>query len=136
MVALAVLCQPPMIEQLFSSANYRATKQLLDVAVLRHEALATNIANVETPHYKRVDLPKEFAQQLAARIRTGDAGSMPIPEVVEDATATSVRKDGNNVDIDKEMMGLSKNAAEFDMLTEFVSGSLKQLRLAITGRSV
>jgi flagellar basal-body rod protein FlgB len=125
-----------MIEQIFSSANYQATKQLLDVATLRHEALATNLANLETPGYKRLDLPKDFAQQFAARVRAHDAGSMPRPELVEDLTSASQRKDGNNVDLDKEMMALSKNSAEFDVLTEFVSGSIKQLRLAITGRAV
>lgn len=135
-VALAVLCQPLMIEQLFSSSNYQATKQLLDVAARRHEALATNIANVETPGYKRVDLPREFAQELASRIRSGDARSIEIPDFVEDLTSSSQRRDGNNVDVDKEMMALSKNAAEFDALADFVSGSIKQLRLAITGRNL
>lgn len=125
-----------MIEQLFSSSNYQATKQLLDVAARRHEALATNIANVETPGYKRVDLPKEFSQELASRIRAGEARSVVIPDLVEDLSTSSQRRDGNNVDVDREMMSLSKNAAEFDMLADFVSGSLKQLRLAITGRNL
>ena len=125
-----------MIEQLFSSTNYQATKQLLDVAVLRHEALAANVANVETPGYKRVDLPKDFAQEFANRLRARDVGSMERLKLEEDTVSASSRKDGNNVDIDKEMLALSKNAAEFDALTEFVSGSIKQLRLAITGRNV
>jgi len=123
-----------MIDSLFSSANYQATRQLLDVAARRHEALATNIANVETPGYKRVDFPKEFAGELAARIRAGEAKSIEIPKLVEDLTTASQRRDGNNVDVDREMMALSKNAAEFETLAEFVSGSIKQLRLAITGR--
>lgn len=132
--ALLWLCL--VIEQLFSSANYQASKQLLDVAARRHEALATNIANVETPGYKRVDFPKEFAHELASRIRARDAQSITIPKLVADTTTSSIRKDGNNVDVDKEMMTLSRNAAEFDTLAEMVSGSIKQLRLAITGRAL
>lgn len=135
-MALALLCLPLVIEQLFSSSGYQATKQLLDVAARRHEALATNLANVETPGYKRVDFPKDFARELASRIRAGEARSIEIPKLVEDLTSTSQRKDGNNVDVDREMMALSKNAAEYDMLTEFVSGSIKRLRLAITGRAL
>jgi flagellar basal-body rod protein FlgB len=135
-VAPELLWQSPMIEQLFSSANYQASKQLLDVAARRHEALATNLANVETPGYKRVDFPKNFAHELSARIRAGQARHVEIPEMVEDTTTSSIRKDGNNVDVDKEMMALSKNAAEFDVLAEMVSGSIKQLRLAITGRTL
>ena len=125
-----------MIDQLFSGANYQATKQLLDVAVLRHEALAANIANVETPGYKRVDLPKDFSQEFAAHLRGGGGPGAPTPTIAEDATASSRRKDGNTVQLDKELLAMSKNEAEYDTLTEFVSGSIKQLKLAITGRSI
>ena len=89
-----------------------------------------------TAGYKRVDLPKDFAQEFANRLRAHDVGSMERLKLEEDTVSASSRKDGNNVDIDKEMLALSKNAAEFDALTEFVSGSIKQLRLAITGRNV
>ena len=124
-----------MIEQLFSGTNYRATKQLLDAATLRHEALAANIANVETPGYNRVDLPKEFSQEFAAHLRGGGGAGAPVPKIAEDGSATARRKDGNTVQLDKELLAMSKNEAEYDTLTEFVSGSIKQLRLAITGRS-
>ena len=124
-----------MIEQLFSGANYQATKQLLDAATLRHEALAANIANVETPGYKRVDLPKEFSQEFATHLRGGGGPGAPVPQIAEDATASVRRKDGNTVELDKELLAMSKNEAEYETLTEFVSGSIKQLKLAITGRS-
>ena len=122
-----------MIENLFTQGNYAATKQLLDASILRHEALASNLANIETPGYKRVDLPRDFAKDFAARVRAG--GGVPTPVLVEDTAAPSQRKDGNNVILDHELMAMNRNAAEYDALTEFVSGSLKQLRLAITGRS-
>lgn len=133
-MAHALLCLIVMIEQLFASPNYQATKQLLDVATMRHEALATNLSNIETPGYKRIDLPKEFAQEFATHLRSG-GGTAPTPKLVQDATASSRRKDGNTVQLDKELLAMTKNEAEYDMLTEFVSGSIKQLKLAITGRS-
>ena len=46
-----------------------------------------------------------------------------------------MRKDGNNVEVDKELLAIGKNVMEFDTLTEFVSGSIRQLRMAITGRT-
>ena len=122
-----------MIENIFNQGNYAATKQLLDASILRHEALASNLANIETPGYKRVDLPRDFAKEFAARVRAG--GNAPVPVLVEDLAAPSQRKDGNNVVLDHEMMAMNRNVAEYDALTEFVSGSLKQLRLAVTGRS-
>ena len=124
-----------MIESLFSSTNYQAAKQLLDVATVRHEALAANLANIEKPGYKRVDLPKDFSAEFAAHLRSGGVGAAPAAKIVEDLTSTSQRKDGNNVEHDKELLSMSKNSAEYDTLTEFVSGSIKQLRMAITGRT-
>ncbi len=124
-----------MIESLFSSTNYQASKKLLDAATLRHEALATNLANVETPGYKRVDLSKSFSAEFAARLRSGNLASAPTPKLIEDPHSTSQRKDGNNVELDKELLALGKNVAEYDVLTEFVSGSIKQLRMAISGRT-
>ena len=134
-LAHALLCLIAMIDQLFSSANYQATKQLLDVAMVRHEALAANLSNIETPGYKRVDLPKDFSQEFATHLRSGGGASAPMPTIVQDSAASSRRKDGNTVQLDKELLAMSKNEAEYDMLTEFVSGSIKQLKLAITGRS-
>ena len=124
-----------MIDRLFSASNYDATKRLLDAAALRQEALAANIANAETPGYRRVDLEQSFATEFAARLRAGETASAPPPRLGEDNAATSERADGNNVEVDKELLAMGKNGAEFETLTEFVSGSLKQLRMAITGRT-
>jgi len=124
-----------MIESLFSDSNYAAAKQLLDATVVRHEALAANLANIETPGYKRVDLPKEFEQEFAARLRGGEVARATTPVPIADPSAVTQRKDGNNVELDHELLALSRNSLQFDTLTEFVSGSIKALRLAITGRT-
>jgi flagellar basal-body rod protein FlgB len=123
-----------MIEALFSDSNYVAQKKLLDATVLRHEGLAANIANVETPGYKRVDLPKNFNDEFAARLRAGKPQSISMPALSEDHDSVNQRPDGNNVDLDKELLTMSSNSMQFETLGEFVSASLRQLRLAITGR--
>ena len=125
-----------MIERLFSSSNYLAAKQMLDAASLRQEAIAHNIANIETPGYKRMDLQKDFAEQFATHVRGGTLKQAPAPSLAEDSRSTSLRKDGNNVELDKELLAMSKNGLEYEAMTEFVSGSLRQLRMAITGRTV
>jgi flagellar basal-body rod protein FlgB len=124
-----------MIDRLFASNTYTASKDLLDAAALRQEALASNVANAETPGYKRVDLEQNFATAFAAHLRSGETGAGPTAKLVQDAASTSQRADGNNVEIDKELLAMGKNGAEYETLTEFVSGSLKQLRMAITGRT-
>jgi len=45
-----------MIDALFADSYYTAAKKMLDVTALRHEAIASNLANVETPGYKRLDV--------------------------------------------------------------------------------
>jgi flagellar basal-body rod protein FlgB len=124
-----------MIESLFSNPNYQASKVLLDATAERHEAIASNIANVETPGYKRVDLAQSFTDAFSAHLKAGDVSDMPQPTLAQDPTAMTQRQDGNNVQLDKELMNMSSNSLQYDTLTEFVSGSLKQLQMAITGRS-
>ena len=57
-----------MIDALFGDSNYVAAKKMLDVNVLRHEAIASNIANVETPNYKRLDVAPSFESQLSQAV--------------------------------------------------------------------
>jgi flagellar basal-body rod protein FlgB len=127
-----------MVESLFQGDNYQAVKKLLDVAAMRHEALASNIANVETPGYKRLDVDKTFEAELRSDLRAGDvrdaAGLQP--RIAEDSTARTMRSDGNNVQLDRELLAMTENSTNFDVLTQFASSSLKQLRTAITGRNV
>lgn len=123
-----------MIEKLFNQGNYAATKQLLDAGIVRHEALASNLANIETPGYKRLDLPPDFQKDLVSRMNSGGKGIPPI--LIPDTASPAKGKDGNNVVLDHELMAMNRNAAEYDALTEFVSGSIKQLRVAVTGRTV
>ena len=123
-----------MIDAIFSNNIYAATKKMLDVSTLRHEAIATNIANIETPGYKRVDLPKSFSEQFAAQLKSGNADQITVPKLAPDADAQSSRMDGNTVDMDKELLAMSSNTMQYDTLTEFASNSLKQLKMAITGQ--
>ena len=127
-----------MIDALFSSANYVAAKKLLDATALRHEAIASNLANVETPHYKRVDVAPTFNAELRQAIASRDATSIAgvQPQIAPDSTALAARHDGNTVQLESELMKLNQNYLEHSLETQLVTGNLLRLRLAITGRSV
>jgi flagellar basal-body rod protein FlgB len=109
---------------------------MMDVSALRHASIASNLANVSTPGYKRVDLSRSFEEELNASIKSRDADVIAeaSPRTEVDTYTASTRADGNNVQIDSELLGLTKNTMNFNVLTEFASGSLKQLRHAIVGR--
>jgi flagellar basal-body rod protein FlgB len=127
-----------MIDQVFAGQNYELAKRLLDAAALRHEALATNLANIETPGFKRLDLAPDFARQLE-NYSTLSIGRIPEslqPKIAEDLTARAVRPDGNNVQLDHELLEMNRDSLEYDLLTQFASDSLKRLKVAVTGRTM
>ncbi|HUG11268.1 MAG TPA: flagellar basal body rod protein FlgB [Opitutaceae bacterium] len=126
-----------MIDPIFQSDNYQLARKLLDAAVLRQDAIATNIANAETPGFRRLDVNADFGTRLKAQFASGDLrnGAPHLrPTIAEDPTARSVRPDGNTVEIERELMALNRNAVEHEFLSEIISGNIKQLKLAITGR--
>ena len=60
-----------MIEALFESKNYQASKKLMDMTVLRQEAIAANLANAQTPGYKRVDVDGDFESAFKDALQAG-----------------------------------------------------------------
>ncbi len=126
-----------MIDALFGNANYVAAKKMLDVNVLRHQAIASNLANIETPNYKRLDVSASFESQLQQAVSNRDTTQIAslTPELTVDNTANSGRSDGNTVTLEDELMKLNQNVVEHALGTQLVSGSLANLRLAITGKS-
>jgi flagellar basal-body rod protein FlgB len=127
-----------MIDPIFQANNYQMARKLLDATSLRQEGIAANLANSDTPGYRRVDLAPDFADELKARLKAGESpralGSLQ-PRLAEDAKARTVRPDGNSVEIEHELLAMNKNAVEFEFLSDVVTRNIKQLKMAITGRS-
>ena len=129
-------CTRCMIDGLFASANYQGLKQMLDASVLRQEAISSNIANVETPHYKRVDVNPGFASELKRAIGTQNVGSVGQvkPQISVDQTAVAQNRDGNTVQLEKELVLLQKNMIAHQLQTQMISGRFSKLRQAISTR--
>jgi flagellar basal-body rod protein FlgB len=106
--------------------------QMLDTAALRHRVLAQNVANVNTPGYRR--LAVEFESDLAKALATpGPGGTAHVKPkiVIEDGPE---RVDGNTVDIDREMNAISKNALLYNAAATIIQSRVASLRAAISGR--
>jgi flagellar basal-body rod protein FlgB len=127
-----------MIEALFSNPNYAAAKKVLDAAEMRHEAIARNLANIETPQYKRVDVALDFDAELKKAVATRDSRviSGVTPRLTVDTEARASGKDGNTVQLEGELTRLTENAMNHQMGTHLATGQLLRLRMAITGRAV
>jgi len=125
-----------MIDALFTDSDYVAAKKMLDVTLLRQEAIASNLANVETPNYKRLDVSPTFESQLRQAVAGQSSAEISSlqPSLAVDTGAISGRSDGNTVQLETEMLKLNQNTVENTLETQLVSYSLARLRLAITGK--
>jgi flagellar basal-body rod protein FlgB len=126
-----------MIEGLFNQPCYLAAKKTLDAVAVRQEAIANNIANLETPGYKRVDLAPNFRSELDHACASGDPQQIAAlkPSLAEDTTAVASSKDGNTVSLENEMMQLNQNTMTHTLETQMLSSMLMRLKMAITGKS-
>ena len=127
-----------MISALFNQPNYAGIKKMLDATVLRHEAIASNLANIETPNYKRIDLAQNFSAELHRAIgakNVGEIGALQ-PQLAMDSNAVSARADGNTVQLESELAALNQNSITHALETQLITGQLLKLRLAITGRPI
>jgi flagellar basal-body rod protein FlgB len=111
-----------------------ALSRALTLHQKRHEILASNVANVETPGYRSRDL--EFTDALALAFEAG-AVDHRTPVVSEarlvDRPSGSMRPDGNTVDIDMEMARLSYNRSRYTTYAEILTRRLGAVRRAIEG---
>jgi flagellar basal-body rod protein FlgB len=125
-----------MISALFNQPSYVATKASLDVTALRHEAIASNMANIETPGYKRIDVSPEFQVELNRAISSQDVSQMSSmqPNLTVDSSVVSATRDGNTVQMESELVALNQNTLAHTLETQLVSGQLMKLRSAITGQ--
>lgn len=115
----------------------------------RNTAIANNIANAETPGYKRIDVSFEAALAQAvesdrSRLSRGES-SLPSfgssTRAIDDFNpgirsidTTTMRVDGSNVDPDDEMAQLSANTLAHQTVVSLLDKRFAQFRTAIMGR--
>jgi len=107
--------------------------QALDVAGLRHRVIAHNIANVNTPGFRHLQVifEEELSQALSER---GHAAAAQVRPTVVESPGDAAREDGNTVDIDMELARLGKNNLLYRAFAQLLAARLATLRSAVTGR--
>lgn len=132
-----------MADDGFSLPVIDALTAQLGLRALRHRAIASNLANVDTPGYARIDVGfrRELLAALGggepplARTHPGHLAAEPAgPEAFFYAEPAVMRADGNGVDIDREMAELVRNALEYATVSRLIGDALARLRVAIEGR--
>ncbi|MBR2216278.1 MAG: flagellar basal body rod protein FlgB [Selenomonadaceae bacterium] len=135
-----------MLEQIVNAPLFDYMERGLAAANLRHEVISNNIANVNTPYFKKSNvvfeelLAKELAPVPTGQlqvVRTHDR-HMPIPShkraeaTIEEDTSSTMRTDHNNVDIDIEMASMAKNQLYFNALSTMLGQHISAIKNVIT----
>ncbi len=136
-----------MLDKILNSGNEQLLVKAMDAASLRNDVIANNIANVDTPGFKKSEMV--FAEKIRNVLenekthvklnitdkrhisRSKSPGILAIQPEIRLCGASTYRNDGNNVDIDIEMADLAKNKIYYDAMGQSISSEIKLLRLAI-----
>jgi flagellar basal-body rod protein FlgB len=125
---------------LFSDRAPKVLRKSLDFQSQRHLLISSNISNLDTPGYKAKDI--DFKSQLVEVMGRGNElkmnttmgpsmmalkGLQPLPFVLPDAA----KSNGNNVNIDKEMMKLAENQIDFNATIQLINKRSSTIRAAI-----
>ena len=120
----------------------------MDGSALKQRAISDNIANVNTPGFKRnyVDFESRLQEAITmderaqGKLRRTHQNHLPIasqiekiPLEVKKDTGTTMREDGNNVDIDLELAMLAENTIRFNTLSESATKKFAKIRSVIRG---
>ncbi len=125
-----------MINAIFNQPTYQAARAMMDVTALRHEAISSNISNLETPNYKRIDVSPAFENALKQALESGNTQQLQAlrPSLEVDRTTEATNRDGNSVVLEEELLAMNQNTLAHQFETQAVTASLLKMRLAITGR--
>jgi len=140
-----------MFEQsLMMKTNYMLEKSL-DIESMRRKVISNNISNVDVPHFKRSEV--NFESELKRVIKTNESlAENNFPGQVSDERhipfitmrniesvqprvnldySTSYRNDGNNVDIEKEMVDANKNLMRYNASVSALANNYKILKMVM-----
>lgn len=122
-------------------------EKALDLRSKKHNVIASNIANMDTPDYKAFDLIIEKELQKV----TGKGNSISLNKTnkahmqsqrskaggvsvqVDDTQGLSLRGDGNTVDIDKQMGNMAENTLMYKAAAQMIYSKFQGLKSAIQG---
>jgi flagellar basal-body rod protein FlgB len=100
---------------------------------LRQKAIANNIANIETPQYRRVDV--RFKELLAKAIESpGSIDPKELEAEIYEPKNTPVNSNGNDVNFESEIGDMIKNSLRHEAYVRLLMKKYRQIDLAISTR--
>jgi flagellar basal-body rod protein FlgB len=130
-----------------SSLHIQGVERSLDALSMRHSAVASNIANINTPGYQKVEVNFEDAlidalNRSTPALASGEAAMMDGMEityvsqnvmlswqpVMSKSPAGAQRLDGNKTTVETEMSGMAYNAVKYNALASVVAKEMQLLK--------
>lgn len=121
--------------------TYNLLKKSLDASALRGKVIANNVANINTNNYKKLYVTFEDTLNDSMGLNTMktdnnkhiQAGSNNGDITVQRDESTSMRQDGNNVDIDIEMTNQAANTLMYSALVKQANSKISLTSYIIGG---
>ena len=121
------MCGLTVNSTISDSAIVAALGRQLNQAVARQQVAASNLANIDTPGYRAQDV--RFAETLDATLQTTSVGG-DVP-IVTETSGAAVRRDGNSVQLDREMLNMTRAAGDFSAAQTALAAKFRLVRYAI-----
>ena len=122
-----------VFDNLFSQNKIIGTA--MNAAVVRSNVINNNIANADVPGFTKsvVNFENMLSQQLTEAKTTGKLNLGNVKPVVNySLQGFNYRIDGNNVDVETEMVELYQNSAKYDVMTSSLMSNYKRINLVMT----
>lgn len=131
---------------LLSGTSFKQLESAIQASVTRHQTISNNLANIETPYFKRSDV--EFESLLQEQLnettlkgnRTnskhfyiGPSYNVPNYQVIQDES-TIMTNDANNVDLEVEAAKQAENQLRYYTYVNQVNHHISMIRTAIDAR--
>ena len=123
------------------NTNFYTIKKAMDVCMLRQKIHSLNIANVSTPGYKRRYVVfEELLKKDTKELTLATTHPKHISKVEEQVSprvlidwSTSMRNDGNNVDMEYEVVEMVKNGLRYQVLSRLMSMNIDRYNAVLRG---
>lgn len=113
------------MDTISDSSIVAALGRQLNRAVARQQVAASNLANLDTPGYRAKEV--QFAEALDASLQTSQADV----STLADAEGLAARRDGNTVQLDRELLNMSRAAGDFSAAQTALAAKFRLVRYAI-----
>ena len=113
---------------MIDTPGIRALSRFLDIAVFRNSLIGSNMANIDTPNYRAVDV--NFRQELE-RAGGSEMQLASMSPLVRRVQGLTERPDGNNVSLEREGLVLSENQLRFTTAVQLLRAEFHRLSVAI-----